>query len=541
MTKKLGNNRPSVEFQPRVHQHLLRGIDLIADVVRPTIGPLPRNVGYERITRDRTPEVLSDAGTLARRIIEIGDGVSDVGAMLLRQAVWQVSDKVGDGSATTAVLAQAMLHHAYRSVAAGANAMRMREGIRLAVEPVIAQLKAIAKPVTTQKELTQVARSYCHDNELADMLGEIYNIIGSSGYVEVQDSSGRKIEREYVEGAYWRNTGWVSSAFSGMTMRRAELQDAAVMLVDGRISDVEALARTVGNIMNAGYTSIGIICNGMSEAVISVLATNHNKGTFKCLPIQAPASSSDRKFMFDDICVMTGGTVLAADTEADLSLFSIEMLGKARRLWADTLQFGFVSGKGSPKAVRAHITTLRKSIPNANDKNEVEAIRKRLGRLTGGTAMISIGAQTEAEQKLRKDIAERSVHFMNTVSESGLVAGGGAALLDCQDIVQALESDDVDMKAAFNAVARALEEPMRALAANAGLPESATIARARRAGKGHGLNVLTGEIVDMAEAGILDSANVLAHALATAASVTSMVLTTDVVVRHRKPLTSAQP
>ena len=245
--------------------------------------------------------------------------------------------------------------------------------------------------------------------------------------------------------------------------------------------------------------------------------------------------------MFDDICVMTGGTVLAADAEADLTLFSVDMLGRARRLWADTLQFGFVAGKGSPKALRAHITTLRKSIPNAKDKSEAEAIRKRLGQLTGGTAMISIGAQTEAEQKLRKDIAERSVHFMNSVSESGMVPGGGAALLDCQEVVQALESDDMDVKAGFSAVARALEEPMRALAANAVLPESATIARARRAGKGHGLNVLTGEIVDMQKTGIVDSANVLVSALATAASVCSMVLTTDVVVRHREPQTSTQP
>ena len=541
MTRMFAKNRPSVEFQPGVHRNLLQGIDLIANVIRPTMGPFPRYVGYERIARDRSPEVLSDAGTLARRIIQIGDGVSDVGAMLLRQAVWQVSEKVGDGSATTAVLAQAMLHHAYRSTAAGANAMRIREGIRIAIEPVINHLRSSAIPVISQKELTHIARSYCHDTELAEMLGEIYSIVGSGGYVEVQDSSGRKIEREYVEGAFWRNTGWISSAFSGTAMRRAELQDAAIMLVDGRVNNVEHLARAIGKIMNEGHTSIGIICNGMSEAIISVLATNHNKGIFKCLPVQTPASSVERKYMFDDICVMTGGTVLTTDTEADLSLFSVDMLGKARRLWADTLQFGFVTGKGSPKALRSHIATLRKSIPNATDKVEAEAIRKRLGRLTGGISMISIGAQTEAEQKVRKSIAERSVNFMNTVSESGMVAGGGAALLACQEIVGALHSDDSDVMAGFAAVARALEEPMRALAANASIPESTTVARARQAGAGYGLDVNTGNIVDMVESGIVDSANVLVHALATAASVTSMVLSTDVVIRHRSPETAAQP
>ncbi|HEY3289151.1 MAG TPA: chaperonin GroEL [Anaerolineae bacterium] len=541
MTKSTFVSRPSVEFQPSVHTNLIQGLDLIADTVRPTIGPLPRYVGYESITRTKTPELLSDAGTLARRIIQLGDEQADVGAMLMRQAIWQVSEKVGDGSATTAVMAQAMVHYAHRMVAAGANAMRVRDGIRLAVEPVVRQLQAAAKPVSSQKELTNVARSYCHDAELSQMLGEIYSIIGASGYVEVQSSSGRTLEREYVEGAFWRDTGWISAAFGGMTMRRAEIQDAAIMLVDGRINDITGLAKAVGQTLDAGHTSIGIICNGMSDAVISVLATNHQKGTFKCLPIKAPASNVERKHMFDDISIMTGGTVLAMDADADMSLFSIDMLGSARRLWSDTLQFGFVSGKGSPKALRAHIAMLRKSISLSKDKDEVESLRKRIGRLTGGTALLSVGAYTEAEQKLRKDIATRSVSFMNTVSEAGMVAGGGAALLDCQDVVRAITVTDDDVRSGIMAVARALEEPMRALAANAGMPETATIARARREGNKFGLNVLTREMVNMEKAGIIDSANVLAQAVRTAASVASMLISTDVVIRHRTPETAAMP
>ncbi|MCL4506304.1 MAG: chaperonin GroEL [Chloroflexi bacterium] len=540
MRKTIALRRPSTEFQPRVHRDLLRGIDLIVNVVRPTIGPFPRYVGMERVSRDRSPELLSDAGTLARRIIQIGDDASDVGAMLMRQAVWQVGERVGDGTATTAVLAQAMLHHAYRSVAAGANAMRVREGIRQATSAAVGAIQAQATPVTTQKALAQIARSHCHDDELADMLGEIYSIIGMSGYVDVQSSSGRSLEREYVEGAFWR-TGWISSAFSGTAMRRAELQDAAIMLVDGRISNVEALARAVGTVMSAGHTAIGIVCNGMSDSVISVLAHNHQKGTFKCLPVKTPASSSERKYFFDDLAVITGGTPLVGDTEADLSLFSADMIGKTRRLWADTLQFGLVAGKGSAKALRAHISVLRKAIGATKDKAEVDALRKRLGRLMGGTAMLSVGARTETEQKLRQEIAERSVHFMNSVTESGMVAGGGAAFLDCIDAVKALLSDDPDVHAGISAVARALEEPMRAIAANAGEPPSATIARARRDGRGHGLNVLTGRVEDMRKAGIVDSANVLENALATAASVATMVLTTDVVVRHRKPITATEP
>jgi chaperonin GroEL len=491
--------------------------------------------------RNRTPELLSDAGTLARRIIQVSDGTSDVGAMLMRQAIWQVGDRVGDGSAITAVLTQSILHHAYRTVAAGANAMRVRQGIQRGIAAAVEAIRAQSTPVTTQAELTAIARSYCHYDDLARLLGEIYTIVGAGGYVEVQTSNGRTLDREYVEGSFWRNTGWISSAFGGITMRRSELQDAAVMMVDGRIEDVLALGKALGGVINAGYKSIAIICRGMSEAVISVLAHNHAKGTFQCLPIRTPASNVDRKYMFDDLMVMLGGEVLAMGDVADMTLFRPEMVGRARRIWADTSQFGFIAGKGSPRALREHIATLRKSLASAKDKDEVNTLRKRLGRLMGGTAVINVGAPTEAEQKLRQEMAERSVRFMHTVTESGIVAGGGAAYLACQPALQALQSDDPDVCAGISAVISALEEPMRALAANAGDAESAVVARARRAGPEYALNVNTHEIEDMRAAGIIDSANVAEQVLVTAGSVASMVLTTDVVVRHREPETATQP
>ena len=533
--------RPSVDFQPRVNHYLIRGVDLIANVVRPTLGPRPRNVAYEQVMRNRTPELLSDAGTLARRIIQVSDDPSDLGAMLMRQAIWQIGDRVGDGSATTAVLTQAMLHQAYRSVAAGANAMRVREGIQKAVAAAVKAIQAQAVPVSTQEELTSIARSYCHYDDLARLLGEIYTIVGAGGYVEVQTSRGRALEREYVEGSFWRNTGWISSAFAGVTMRRAELQDAAVMLVDGRINVVPALAKALEQVISTGYTSIAIICRGMSDLVISFLGHNHTKGSFKCLPIQTPASSVDRKYMFDDLSVMMGGETFVTGDDADMTLYTAAMIGRVRRIWADTTQYGFVAGKGSPKALREHIATLRRTLAKSTEKDEITALRKRLGRLMGGTAVISVGAPTEAEQKLRQDIAERSVRFMQTVTESGMVPGGGAAYLACQAALHALHSDDPDVCAGISAVTRALEEPMRAIAANAGEPESAVVARSRRSGSGYGLNVNTGEIEDMRKAGIVDSANVAEQALFTSGSVASMVLTTDVVVRHRKPETATEP
>jgi len=461
--------------------------------------------------------------------------------MLLRQAVWQVGERVGDGAATTAVLVQAMARHAFQSAAAGANTMRIRDGIRLGVDAAVQALLAQSKPVVTRKELQQIARSFCHHEELAQLLGEIYTVVGAGGYVDVQSSNGRQLEREYVEGAFWRNTGWLSSAFADKSLRRSSLQDAAVILVNGRIGNVEALARVMGMTMNAGYKSIAIICNALNEIVLNVLAHNHEKGTFQCLPIRTPASSVERKFMFDDLAVMTGGKVIAGGEDADLSYFAPDMLGKVRRIWADAEQYGLVAGKGSPQALRAHIKTLRASLANAKDKDEINSLRKRLGRLMGGTAMINVGAPTEIEQKVLKNVAERSVRFMNSVTESGTIPGGGAAYLNCKAAVDNLATTDPDVYAGVRAVSRALDEPMRAIAANAGFPESATVARACQKGAGYGLNVLTGEIVEMRAEGIVDSARVAEHALRVAASVTTMLLTTDVVVRRRNPETASEP
>jgi chaperonin GroEL len=520
---------------------MLRGLDLIANVVRPTLGPRPRYVAYENVMRTKTPELLSDAGTLARRIVQVSDGPSDVGAMLIRQAVWQVGDRVGDGSATTAVLAQAMVHRAYRSVAAGANAMRVRDGIQRGVSAAVQALRAQATPVESQAALTAIARSNCHDDGLAKVLGEIFSIVGTSGYVDVQLSRGRTLEREYVEGAFWRNTGWISSTFADMAMKRAELQDAVVMMVDGRIKELEPMVHAMQRVLSTGSTNIAIICRGMSDPVIGLLAHNHTKGSFKCLPIQTPASSYDRKSMFDDLVVMLGGEVFCTGDDADMTLYTPEMLGRVRRIWAQVDQYGFVSGRGSPKALREHIASLRRSLASATAKDDIQALRKRLGRLMGGTAVIEVGAATESEQKLRQDMAERSVRFMQSVAEHGSVAGGGAAFLACQPAIRSLDDDDPDVRAGVGAVVRALEEPMRAIAANAGEPASAAVARAKRCGAGYGLNVYTHQIEDMRAAGILDSANVAEQALITAGSVASMVLTTDVVVRHRKLEFATEP
>jgi chaperonin GroEL len=528
--------RPSVVFQPHTSSALLRGMNLMADAVRPTLGPRPRHVAYEKMIRTQAPELLSDAATLVRRIIEISDGPSDLGAMLLRQAVWKVGDGLGDGGATTAVLAQSLAQNAHRMLAAGANAMRLRDGIQMGLKAATAALQEQVVQVQSQADLTRIAKVFCFDDEMAHLLGEIYSIIGTAGFVDVQTSHGRTIEREYVEGAFWRNSGFVSSAFADpKNLREAVLGDAVIMLVDGRINKVEPMVEAVNRILKAGHQTICCACRQMTEDVIAVMAHNHLKGNFKFVGVKTPLMTYDRKAMLDDLAVLTGGTLLASDWDADMSYFTPEMLGKARRVWAQPSQFGIIAGKGSPKALRAHIAMLRRSLANPkNTKEETAALHQRLGRLTGGMAVLMVGAATEPEQKLRQELAERSVRFMRSVAQYGLVPGGGAAYLACQPAVQGLRSDDPDVQSGIDCVTRALEAPMRAIAQNAGLGDSPVVAHSRAAGAGYGLNALTGEIVYMREAGILDSAEVTEQALLTAASMATMLFTTDVVVRHHE-------
>jgi chaperonin GroEL len=510
-------------------------MNLIADVVRPTLGPRPRHVAYEQAIRTKSPEMLSDAATLVRRIIEISDGPSDLGAMLMRQAIYHVGNRFGDGGATTAVLAQSMAQNAHRVLAAGTNAMRLRDGIQQGVKAATAALNEQVIYVSSQAELTRVAKAFCFDEEMANLLGEIYSVVGSAGFVEVQKSNGRGLQREYIEGAFWRQNNLISPAFaSSKNLRQAALQDAVIMLIDGRIHSIDEMAGAVNRVLAEGHRSICCVCRQMADPVISVMAHNHIKGNFKFLPVRTPTLPMDRKDMLDDLAALTGGTILATDWDADMTQFTPDMLGNVRRVWAENNMFGVVGGKGSPKALRAHIATLRRRLANCKDKEEVETLRKRLGRLMGGTGVLLVGAATETEQKLRQDLAERSVRFMHGVAQSGLVPGGGAAFLVCQPAVKALRVDDPDVQAGIDCVARALEEPMRAIAKNAGLDDAPIIAHAREAGPGYGLNALTGEIVHMQCAGILDNAEVMDQALHTAGSVATMLFTTDVIIRHKE-------
>ena len=526
--------RPAVILQPHAGRHLLRGLDVIANALRPTLGPLARSVAFQS-TPNRAPEVLREGAAIARRIDTIGDGPADAGAMLLRSALREMTQRVGDGAVTAAVLAQALARRAHRLIAAGAHPMLLQRGIRLAVDAVAAALRAQSFAVAGKVDLTRAAQSFCGDNELARILGEVYSVVGSEGDVDIQAANGRVVERSYVEGACWRTSGWLSSAFAEPGARHAILEDAAVVLIDGWVMKTDGLGRIIDQALGMGYRSICVVCLGMSEVNRGILAHNHNKGNYRFLPIQTPYHSTDREYMLEDIAVLTGAQVLGGSFEPILDGFTPDMIGAARRVWAEASQCGLVGGLGDPKALRAHISRLRKRLALTSDKQEQGRLRKRLGRLMGGTAVVQVGAPTETERKVRQAMADRCARYLRSVAGGGMAPGGGAAYLACQRALSSLASEDDDVAAGIDCVRRALEEPMRAIAGNAGVDPTATVLRARACGDGFGLDARTGQIVEMRRHGILDSAEVLEQALRTAASVSSMLLSTDVIVRRRKP------
>ncbi len=465
----------------------------------------------------------------------IGDGPADAGAMLLRSALREMTQRVGDGAATTAVLAQALAHCAHRLIAAGAHPMRLQRGIRLATDAAAGALRVQSLAVTGKVDLIRAAQSFCDDDELARVLGEVYSVVGSEGDVDIQAANGRVVERSYVEGACWRTSGWLSPAFAEPGARHVILQDAAVVLIDGWVMKTDGLGRIIDQALGMGYRSICVVCLGMSEVNRGILAHNHSKGAYRFLPIQTPYHSTDREYMLEDIAVLTGAQVLGGSFEPILDGFTSDMIGAARRVWAEASQCGFVGGRGDPKALRAHIVALRKRLAASADRQEQERLRKRLGRLMGGTAVVQVGAPTETERKVRQAMAARCARYLRAVAGGGMVPGGGTAYLACQRPLERLAGEDDDVAAGIDCVRRALEEPMRVIAQNAGADPTATVLRAKACGDGFGLDARTGQIVEMRRCGILDSVEVLEQALRTAASVSSMLLSTDVIVRRRKP------
>jgi chaperonin GroEL len=536
---------PRVVYQPEAHRGMQRGISQMVEAIRPTLGPLPRLVAIGTGVDGHTPELLDNGATIARRILELPDRNADMGAMFLRHVLWQVHEKVGDGTATTAVLLQSIYDQGVRYLASGGNAMVLRRHLEDGMRLILNELADMTAEVEGKQLLAQVAESICADPPLAKLLGEILDVIGEYGQLEIRSGRGRELEREYVEGMYWDGGLLSREMIRGHGRLRTEMHNAALLIGDLALEDPRSLVPVLEMAKGVGFRALLILATQLSSSVTALLlSASRDPQKFQVIAAKTPGmTSTDQAMAMEDVAILTGGRPVLKVAGHTLSGLRLEDLGQARRVWADRTYCGIVGGKGDPRALRAHIASLRSACARATDKDLRQKLQKRIGKLMGGSATLWVGGSTEAEIKARRELAERTADALRGVVREGILPGGGVSLLACRPALkERLEcSASADERAAYQILMRAMEAPVRTILANAGYDASQAMAEFQAGGNGRGFDVRAGRVVDMAQAGIWDAAAVLKAAVHSAVSAAALALTTDVLVHRRKPPQSTEP
>ncbi len=519
---------------------LKRGFDQMMNLLAVTLGPTQGVVLAQHATHAE-PEILNDAATIARRLIALPDRAEDVGAMLARNLVWRQHIRAGDGCATTAVIAQAILDHAARYIAAGGNAMMVRRGIDRAARVAGEALGAQAQPPHADA-LIQIAETITGDPRLSEILAEIFGKLGVDAQVTVEEYLAPYLERQYYEGGRWNGALVSPYLITEPATRRAILTDCHVALYAGDVTSVDDVAPLLEIVAKTDWHQVALIAHDIAGGALTTLVLNHRQGKLKILAAKLGERESKRQSDFDDLAALTGATVISPDRGRTLREIEPTDLGAAPRVEADAEQVIVSGGEGEPEALQTQIAFWRARMATLeeNDSEYADA-RFRVARLQGQIAKLMIGAHTEAERKVIHQNAEKAIRAMPLAMREGVVPGGGVAFLNCIAAVNALPASG-DEKFGVQVVARALEEPFRRIAANAGWDAPARlIAEAQRRGADFGCDVLSGEIVSMRAAGILDSAGVAREALQTAVSGAVMALTTGAIVLHQNPETGFEP
>jgi chaperonin GroEL len=537
MTAKRQTQR--VVFQPAAYRGIQKGINQIADALRPTLGPFPRTIAIEQLPRDKAPELLDDGGVIARRIIELPNRDEDVGAMFIRHVLWRLHEKVGDGTATAAVLFQSVYNQGVRYIVAAGNAMALRHYLEKGMQVILDEVASMAVHLEGKETLVQIAETICHDPPLAQMLGEIFDIIGEYGQLEIRSGRSRELEREYVEGMYWKGGVLSRQMITDHTNLRTEMENAAILISDLEIEDPRQLIPVIEAVRQAEIRSLLIIAGKLSDSAISLLLTaSRDPAKFQAIAVQSPGmTAGDRAASLEDLAVLTGGHPLARAAGYTLRGVKGQHLGRARRVWADRTYFGIMGGKGDPRALRQHIVSLRAAFRQADDLEVRRKLQERIGKLMGGSAVLWVGGATELEITARKEQAQRASDALRGAITDGVVPGGGVSLLACRPSLQERldQSTDPDERAAYRILIKALEEPIRTILINAGYDASEVMAEMKRADAGYGFDVRSGQIVDMAKAGIFDAASVQKAAVHSAIASAALALTIDVLVHRKTP------
>jgi chaperonin GroEL len=533
-----------VAFQPVTHQSIQQGVNKIVNAIRPTLGPRPRVVAIDRILDDKMPELLDNGGVIAKRIIQLPGRYEDVGGMFIRDVLWTLHNQVGDGTATAAVLFQRIYNEGVRYLSYGGNAMQLRIALEKGMGFILKQLTEMTIPLQGQEKLTQTAESICYDPKLAKMFGEIFDIIGQYGRLEIRPGRSRDLEREYVEGMYWERGLMSREMVTNINRMRTEFEDTAILISDLDIEDPQQLLPVLEVALRAEIKSLIIVANKLSDATIGFLLANKKKEKFQVIAVNTPEyGKTEQAGALEDLAMLTGGRIFLKATGDTFAQIKAEDFGRARRGWADTKNFGIIGGKGNPRALRGHIAQLRSTYNNSDDLVLREKLLKRIGKLLGGSATLWVGGATEMNIEARVEVAKRTAAAMRGAMSEGVVPGGGVALLECRPVLQQLldQATNTEEQAAYRILIDALAEPLRTIVTNAGYDDRDVLAELKIAGPGHGFDVRNGEITSIEEFGIYDTAVMQKTAVYAAVASAALALTIDVLVHRTDQTTHATP
>ena len=517
-----------IKFSSDARSAMVRGVDILADTVKVTLGPKGRNVVLEKSFG--SPLITNDGVTIAKEI-ELEDHFENMGAKLVSEVASKTNDIAGDGTTTATVLTQAIVREGIKNVTAGANPIGIRRGIEAAVATAVEALKNNAIPVSSKEAIAQVAAVSSRSEKVGEYISEAMEKVGKDGVITIEESRGMETELEVVEGMQF-DRGYLSQYMVTDNEKMvADLENPYILITDKKISNIQEILPLLESILQSSRPLL-IIADDVDGEALPTLVLNKIRGTFNVVAVKAPGFGDRRKAMLEDIAILTGGTVITEDLGLELKDATIEALGQAAKVSVDKDSTVIVEGAGNPEAIANRIAVIKSQIETTTSEFDREKLQERLAKLSGGVAVIKVGAATETELKEMKLRIEDALNATRAAVEEGIVAGGGTALVNVISAVASLELEG-DEATGRNIVLRALEEPVRQIAYNAGYEGSIVIDRLKNAELGTGFNAATGEWVNMIEAGIIDPVKVSRSALQNAASVASLILTTEAVVANK--------
>jgi chaperonin GroEL len=519
-----------LKFDQDARTEILNGVNILTNAVKATLGPKGRNVILEKSFG--SPTVTKDGVTVAKEV-ELENRFENIGAQMVKEVASKTSDTAGDGTTTATVLAQAIYREGYKVVAAGANPMDVKRGIDQAVETVVQELKKQSKPTKEQKEISQVGTiSANNDETIGNVIAEAMNKVGKEGVITVEEAKAMETSLDIVEGMQF-DRGYLSPYFvTDPEKMVAELDDVYLLLHEKKISNMKDLLPLLEQIAKSGKPLL-IIAEDLEGEALATLVVNRIRGTLKCAAVKAPGFGDRRKAMLEDIAILTGGQVISEDIGVKLENVSITDLGQAKRISIDKENTTIVEGKGEKSALEGRVKQIRTQIEETTSDYDREKLQERLAKLVGGVAVINVGAATETEMKEKKARVEDALNATRAAVEEGIVPGGGVAYLRCLEALGKLKVDDPDRQIGINIVKKALEEPARQIVENAGLEGSVVVDRLKKEKGAFGFDDASEKYTDLGKAGIIDPTKVVRLALQNAASVASLMITTQAVVAEK--------